>query len=361
MDVAVVVRAEGDVRAEVGAAAPRPRHQVVHLEVAGAADGAAGHPAPAVAVLDQAAGALGDDALLAADRHGQAVDLAHERRDGVAAEPRRHRGGDRPGAVQPARGRARVDVHVHPVVRPPRRRRHRGQRAGGDLDEGVGVGGLGVAGGEPGVPGLAQRLLDEGSLVGRRVEGQQEAAVVVAHPQTRRAVGPLGAGGPRLLGLRPVVRHVERVPAEQALQLRHRRVRGEVGDRLLVGDRRVPHDDDGLLERQPALLHVLLDGGQLRQPPSHLDHLARPRRRRAGVHHEPVRGGAVPAVGPAALRHHVGGQGDQRGVRLVQPRHDVRRAVDQRPLAVEVRVRSPERGDGHVLDRTGVRLSCAFR
>ena len=107
--------------------------------------------------------------------------------------------------------------------------RDAGQAAAGGFDEAVGEGGVGASGGEQGVLGFPDRLLDQGAEVGRGGETQLEAAVDGRHRQTgtleirvggqgavglARAVGRVRVCGGVCLSLRAGI--VEEVVAGQA-------------------------------------------------------------------------------------------------------------------------------------------------
>lgn len=106
----VVAWAEADEVRGVGGAAIAPVDDVVDLDVA--VGGAARHPAAAVAAFDDAAGAIGDDALGATDRERHAVALPHRLHDHVTQQVIDDRGGELPAVG--GGDRAVGDVEVDP-------------------------------------------------------------------------------------------------------------------------------------------------------------------------------------------------------------------------------------------------------
>src|SRR5699024_9671682 len=128
---------------DVGAAALAPVGDVVVLEEAGG--GAAGVAAAAVAVLDEASGAVWDDALAAADGDGFGVAPPHWPDGAVAGDLAHQVWGECALLVEPGVA-VGVEVDVDAVVLQAGLRLDGVQGAVGDLEEGIGVGGVGVAG-----------------------------------------------------------------------------------------------------------------------------------------------------------------------------------------------------------------------
>src|SRR6478735_7089386 len=114
--VSVVVEgAQGQEVAGVGGSAGAPVPEVVDLEVVGG--GAAGEAAAAVAVQDQDAGAVGDDAVGAADVDGVSVGLPDRGELSVAGQLVGDVLGQAGAAGEPAT--VGVEVDLHPVASPP--------------------------------------------------------------------------------------------------------------------------------------------------------------------------------------------------------------------------------------------------
>ena len=303
----MVRRAQADVGLVVGASTLGPGRQVVDLDETGCA--ATGEQAAAVAVLDQPAGAGGHDPLLASDGDGPAVALQDGLDDAVAGEQGRERRRDRAAAVDPPGGGVGGQVHVDAVVRGALRGPDRGQRPLADLDQRVTEGRVGAPGGEQGVLGLLQRLLHQGALVGRCVDGEPEPAVrVVLRGQARRSLRPLDRVGTPC-GVGCGVGDLERVPGQRPPQLGDRGVLGQLGDGLLVRHRGVAGGDRGLVEREAAGVEPLGHRGQLVVPAGHEDGLPRPRGRQPDAHRQPVLDRPEPLTDPRRRRQAPRGTG----------------------------------------------------
>ena len=98
MQQTMVLAAEAAEVARVGRSTVLPVHDVVDVQTAGGF--APGHPTGGVAVLDEAAGAVGDDVLRPADRHGDAVDPDDGHDVGVAEQVAAQRVGEHRAKVR---------------------------------------------------------------------------------------------------------------------------------------------------------------------------------------------------------------------------------------------------------------------
>ena len=316
----VAAAAQGDEVLVVGGAAEQPVHDVVDVEVV--ARTAPRHAAGVVAVQDEAAQALGHDALGAADGGRAGIGGEHRAEQAVAREVVADDVGQR-GAVRPRRRhrRARVEEQVDPEALAA------GRCLGtdgslGEVEEGVDprdAGGRRVLA-QP-VPGRPQGGVDDAAVVGAQV-GVQVVAAVVARPGGD-GVGGLGCARLFRVGGRG---HDRQGAADDGPQLVDGGHGCHLGDPMVVAG--IDLDGDGgLVDREPALGEKRGQLGVRGRGIGETDQGARPFVGDAGLPCQPVGQRADAEAGPGAGVAGLGHELDELGVEGVELPDDDGEAV----------------------------------
>lgn len=107
-------------------------------------------------------------------------------------------------------------------------------------------------------------------------------------------------------------------------QLAHRGDGAQLDDRLVVSDRTIPSDDDGLVQGERSVLHGCRQMGQLPESASHGDEVIGASGGHAGPDRQPVGDGHEPAIGPPARSEQLGRKRYQPGVGRVEPAGEFR-------------------------------------
>ena len=332
----VVERAQAAQVLQHGAPAPGPVQDVVHVQPAALAT-ARDATAP-VTVLDQLAG-LGVDGVLALRQgHDLAVLFEHDADGGVTGHVLRHPLAQRGAEVQVGGvGGVGIDVHVdtEALTGAPGTGVEVGKGGLGHAQEAVGPAqiaragparvalGVGVAEGELGVPGPAERRLEDGPLLGAEPDaGPEPAVLAVAEAHLPAGPGRFGFG----LGFG----HGDR--AQGVAELGHGAERSQVGDLGVMRRVGALGDDPGLVLAERPGLEALPAPGELAQAPGRGHQRRCPGRTQPALPGEPVLGRADAHAVPDVGAEHLGHQGDKLGRGGVEHAHhrgDAGLEVDQ--------------------------------